>query len=136
MNKKTYRIIDANLNRSREGLRVVEEIARLYLNDKNLSTSIKKIRHRISKISLDFLEQDKLIEYRNSQKDVGARGMRGLEKKRGNLKQVVQANLIRTQEGLRVLEELGKLVNSKAGEEFKKLRFRIYSLEKKILASL
>ncbi|MCJ7507109.1 MAG: thiamine-phosphate pyrophosphorylase [candidate division Zixibacteria bacterium] len=133
MNKKIYRLIDANLNRSREGLRVVEEVARLYLNDKNLSAQIKRIRHKISKIAIEFLEQDKLLKYRNSQKDVGAKGMRGLEKKRDDLKGIVRANLIRTQEGLRVLEELGKLVNSKAGEEFKKLRFKVYSLEKRIL---
>ena len=136
MDKKTYRIIDANLNRSREGLRVVEEIARLYLNDKKLSAQIKRLRHGISKIAIDFLEQDKLIKYRDSQRDVGAKGMKGLERKRRNLKEVVRVNLKRSQEGLRVLEELGKLISPKAGEEFKKLRFKVYSLEKKILTFL
>lgn len=136
MDKKVYRLIDANLNRSREGLRVVEEVTRLYLNDKNLSAKIKRTRHQISKIAIKFLDQDQLIRYRDSQKDVGSKGMRGLEKKRKNLKGIVQANLIRTQEGLRVLEELSKLVNCRAGEEFKKLRFKVYCLEKKVLTSL
>ena len=136
MDKKIYRIIDANLNRSREGLRIVEDFARFYLNDKNLSANIKRIRHRISKIAMENLEQDELLKCRDSQKDVGAKGMKGLEKKRVNIKQIVRANLIRAQEGLRVLEELSKLVNSKAGEKFKNLRFRVYSLEKKIVMKL
>ena len=87
MDKRIYRLIDANLNRSREGLRVVEEVARLYLNDKNLSAKIKVMRHQISKIAIRFLDQDQLIRYRNSQRDVGAKGMRGLEKKREGLKE-------------------------------------------------
>jgi hypothetical protein len=132
MDKKIYRLIDANLNRSREGLRVVEEVARLYLDNETLSSNIKRIRHKISKIAIEYLEQDKLLKYRNSQKDVGAKGMKGLEKRRDDLKGIVRANLIRAQEALRVLEELGKLVNPEAGEEFKKLRFKIYTVEKKI----
>jgi len=136
MDKKIYRIIDANLNRSREGLRVVEDFARLYLNDKALSSRIKRIRHKISKISLEYLKQENLLKYRDSQKDVGAKGMRGLEKKRKNIKQIVRVNLIRSQEGLRVLEELGKLIHPKAGEKFKNLRFKVYCLEKKMLGLL
>ena len=136
MDKKIYRIIDANLNRCCEGLRVVEEIARLYLDDKKLSSSIKKMRHQVSKIALDWLEQDKLIQNRDSQKDVGAKLTSGLEKKRGSLKEIVRANLRRSQEALRVLEELSKLIEPKVAEKFKDLRFKVYSLEKKILISL
>jgi thiamine-phosphate pyrophosphorylase len=40
MNKRNiYRIIDANLNRAREGIRVAEEVARLYFNDANLGSN-------------------------------------------------------------------------------------------------
>ena len=45
MQNNTYRIIDANLNRLREGIRVVEDIFRYIYNDKELSTKLKNLRH-------------------------------------------------------------------------------------------
>lgn len=39
------RILDANLNRAREALRVMEDIARFALNDAALSGELKAIRH-------------------------------------------------------------------------------------------
>ena len=50
MNKRVYRVIDANFNRAREGLRVCEEFARFFLNDKVLTENAKKIRNRIGKL--------------------------------------------------------------------------------------
>ena len=41
-----YRILDANLNRLKEGIRVVEDIARYSLNNQNLSKKLKDIRHK------------------------------------------------------------------------------------------
>jgi thiamine-phosphate pyrophosphorylase len=56
--------------------------------------------------------------------------MSGLERKRPNLYSVVQANLRRSQEAARVLEEFGKLVNPDSASYFKKIRFKLYTLEK------
>jgi len=130
--KKIYRILDANLNRAREGLRVVEDIARFYLNDEKLSKRFKSLRHRITKIARESFESDKLLLHRDSQKDVGAKGMGREERKRGKLKGIVEANLKRSEEALRVLEEFGKLVKGECGERFKKIRFKVYDLEKEI----
>jgi thiamine-phosphate pyrophosphorylase len=41
------RLIDANLNRAREGLRVLEDLARFELDDAALSERAKQIRHGI-----------------------------------------------------------------------------------------
>ncbi len=130
--KKIYRILDANLNRAREGLRVVEDVARFYLNDEKLSKSFKSLRHRITRITRESFETEKLLLYRDSRGDVGAKGMGKTERKRGKLKVIVEANLKRSEEALRVLEEFGKLVKEQSGEKFKRARFKIYDLEKEI----
>ena len=55
-----------------------------------------------------------------------------MEGKRKDLASVVQANLRRAQEALRVLEEMGKLIRKDSAEKFKRIRFRIYTLEKEM----
>ena len=52
--KKLLRMIDANFNRAKEGIRVSEDIARFVLDDKSLAASFKKMRHTLSKILLNF----------------------------------------------------------------------------------
>ena len=47
---KIYRVIDVNLNRSREGLRVCEEVARFILNNKSITARFKALRHDIQRI--------------------------------------------------------------------------------------
>jgi thiamine-phosphate pyrophosphorylase len=133
VNKKNiYRILDANLNRAREGIRVAEDVARLYLNNESLAKKFKSLRHRITRIAQESFEQDKLLFFRDSEKDVGAKGMGKMEGKRKGLAGVVQANLRRSEEALRVLEEMGKLIKKDSAEKFKRIRFRIYTLEKEM----
>jgi hypothetical protein len=55
--KEIYRIIDANFNRVREGLRVIEDGLRfIYTNEKKLK-EIREIRHLFSKKTLGFLRE-------------------------------------------------------------------------------
>ncbi len=137
MNKKNiYRILDANLNRAREGIRVTEEVARLYFDDAALSSKLKKLRHEITRAAQRSFDEKRLLSFRDSEGDVGADSMGGLEKKRANLSSIVQANLRRAQEATRVLEEFGKLVNLDSARSFKRIRFRLYGLEQEILTSL
>jgi thiamine-phosphate pyrophosphorylase len=133
--KNIYRIIDANLNRAREGLRVVEEVARFIWEDEKLSKGLKNLRHKLTKISRESFDQRFLLQCRDSQSDLGARGMGFYEGKREDVQGIVQANLRRTEEALRVLEEFGKIIKKRSAEQFKKLRFKIYTLEKVILGS-
>jgi thiamine-phosphate pyrophosphorylase len=131
-----YRIVDANLNRAREGIRVVEEVARLYLDDAALSSKLKKLRHELTGVARKSFDEKKLLLFRNSQGDVGAEGMGSLEKKRADLGSIVQANLRRSQEATRVLEEFGKLINPDSARAFKSIRFRLYILEQEIQSLL
>jgi len=130
--KNIYRILDANLNRAREGLRVVEEVARLYWEEEELSKSLKNLRHRITMLSKKNFDQRLLLKYRDSQGDLGAKGMGFYEGKRKDVKTIVQANLRRAEEALRVLEEFGKIIKKGSAEDFKNLRFKLYTLEKEI----
>ena len=134
MNRKNiYRIIDANLNRAREGIRVVEDVARLYFDDSKLSSKFKGLRHELTRIAKKSFDQEKLLSFRDSEKDVGANSMGNLEKKRADLESIVQANLRRSQEAARVLEEFGKLLSPDSARSFKRLRFKLYTLEQEIL---
>jgi thiamine-phosphate pyrophosphorylase len=137
MNKRNiYRIIDANFNRAREGIRVAEEVARLYFNDAKLSQKFKSLRHQLTRVAKNSFDEEKLLSFRDSQKDVGANSMGGLEKKRSDLESIVCANLRRAQEATRVLEEFGKLINPTSAPSFKKIRFKLYTLEQKLMGFL
>lgn len=134
--KNIYRVIDANLNRAREGLRVVEEVARFIWEDKKLSRKLKNLRHSLTRISLENFDQKLLIQCRDSLGDLGAKGMGLHEGKRKDVKGIVHANLRRTEEALRVLEEFGKIIKKGSAEKFKRLRFKLYTLEKEILGKI
>ncbi|UCB51652.1 MAG: thiamine-phosphate pyrophosphorylase [Candidatus Zixiibacteriota bacterium] len=134
--KNIYRILDANLNRAREGIRVTEEVARLYFDDAKLSSKFKRLRHELTRVARESFDEEKLLTFRDSEKDVGADSMGSLEKKRADVSSIVQANLRRAQEATRVLEEFGKLINPDSAKTFKRIRFRLYALEQKMMGSV
>ena len=137
MNKRNiYRIIDANLNRAREGIRVAEEVARLYFDNAKLSTQFKSLRHQLTRVAKNSFDEKKLLSFRDSQEDVGRDSMGTLEKKRADLESIVQANLRRSQEATRVLEEFGKLINPASAPSFKKISFRLYTFEQELMGFL
>ena len=119
-----YRVIDANLNRLKEGIRVIEDIARYINNDKTLASKLKSLRHQ-SKI--DDLQN--LLESRDSMNDV-LRPTRSSEMNRDSLESIIIANYKRAQESSRVLEEMYKIIEPSMSETFKTVRYELYSLEK------
>ncbi|PIP20648.1 MAG: thiamine-phosphate pyrophosphorylase [Candidatus Omnitrophica bacterium CG23_combo_of_CG06-09_8_20_14_all_40_11] len=126
-----YRIIDANINRAKEGLRVCEEITRFILDNRNLTSEFKKMRHRTD-IILKYLPRNiKLLKERESLGDVG-RKIYINELKRKNYQDIFFANMQRVKESIRVLEEFTKLINKNIAIKFKRLRYDIYELEKKV----
>src|SRR5574344_3055863 len=100
MNNNFLRIIDANLNRLREGIRVVEDIFRYVYNDKELSTKLKNLRH-LARVE-NFYE---ILESRDVQNDVLKQSIKS-EQNRDDLNSILIANFKRAQESSRVLEEL------------------------------
>lgn len=126
------RILDANLNRAKEGLRVCEEVARFVLNDERLTRAFKGIRHRLTALAQGSHTLAKAITERQAGLDVGKRICHRREMTRTSLSDVFYANIQRVKESVRVLEEFGKLRDIKASAAFKKLRYDVYTLEKKV----
>jgi thiamine-phosphate pyrophosphorylase len=126
---EVYRIIDANLNRLREGLRTVEEQARFLRDDTRLTERSKDVRHQIKILIEQYLEQDLLILNRDSVEDVGQKLDPQTEMKRTGVGDILITNLKRTQEAARVLEEYSKLIEPNLSSGFKNIRFDLYNLE-------
>jgi len=122
-----YRVIDANLNRLKEGIRVVEDIMRYRDNNKELSRKLKSLRHkaRINEIVA-------LLQNRDSINDV-LRSSTKSEQQRSDILSILTANFKRAEESARVLEEIFKLVNIEQSENFKTIRYELYNLEKEII---
>ena len=137
ISRQTPRIIDANLNRIGEGLRLLEDIARLLLNDATLTQQLKTMRHEILKGDWSFHQQ--LLQARDSESDVGITiEVPGDEKQRG-LAITVMANARRVQESLRILEEVAKIPDATPkldSEKFKQARFNFYTIEQNLLFKL
>lgn len=123
-----FRVLDANLNRAREGLRVCEEVARLIRDDAVLTRRCRRLRYSVDRAAR-LLPVPKLLQARDSRSDVGRPALRGAASRHRNGRALLTANLKRVQEALRVLEEFSRLVNPSAGRAFGSLRFKAYSLE-------
>jgi len=128
------RILDASANRCREGLRVVEDYARMILNDAHLSRQIKETRHALAPL-LSHLRLDEAIQARDTEHDVGTSIHTAFEMARPSAWSVAVANIKRVQESLRTLEEYGKTVNSMASAGIGALRYRFYTIEKALFAT-
>ena len=127
-----YRIVDANLNRSREGLRVCEDIARFVLNSKAITEELKTARHAISDIAKSSASKSKEMALaRDSEGDVLRRSSFESEMKRRGVADIFAANIERVKESLRVMEELFKLIDGKKSSKFCELRYKVYAIEKK-----
>jgi len=131
-----FRIIDANANRAREALRVVEDCARFVWNDPFWSARLKELRHRLTQAVGGLGVGPELLASRDTPGDVGTGQSAESERSRADVGAVVAANLKRAQEAIRVLEEYSKLVSEPAGEAFKQIRYELYAVETAIEARL
>lgn len=133
--RDTLRIIDANLNRTSEGLRVLEEFARLSLNEKSLSRRLKEMRHALLVIPPGI--QERLISARDAAGDIG-RDMKAPQQGQGRgVSETIVANARRAQESLRVLEELARTAALHLDTDaYRKARFALYDIEKELLDRL
>ncbi len=121
------RVIDANLNRLTEGLRVVEDVVRLALENRRLLAGIRKLRTQVGSDVRALRKQ--VIPGRRSETDLG-RGDRFDRTRRKSLEDVLLANFKRAEESARVLEEVLKVFDPMLAARLKVARFRLYDLEK------
>lgn len=126
------RVLDAAANRAREALRVVEDYCRFALDDAFLSGECKRLRHDLA-AALAALPAGRLLEARETLRDVGTAISTESEGERHSLREVAHVNLKRLQEALRTLEEFGKLHGPDLGRAVEALRYRSYTIERAVL---
>jgi len=129
--KSLNRIIDVNLNRATEALRVLEEISRFYLDNKEFSASLKNIRHELFK-TVNIRYKD-LLKSRDTEGDVGVDITN--PSKKADIIDIYRANFKRLQQSLRVLAEYSSLEGLDTAS-FEKNRYDSYTLEKDMFEEL
>lgn len=123
-----YRILDANLDRAREGLRIIEEWCRFGLNSEPLTQQCKHLRQELA-----LLHSPEIRAARDTSGDPGTELTHDREQERSSIGHLLQVNFSRVEEALRVLEEYGKLDNPQMASTCKQMRYQVYVLESNLL---
>lgn len=126
------RIIDANANRAREALRVMEDAARFILDDAELCGLLKQMRHDLA-ASLSLI--DGLEGNRDTPGDVGTTLKTQRELSRSSAAEVVVAAGKRLSEAFRAMEEYGKTLGERSpgfASTIESLRYRGYDMEQQL----
>jgi thiamine-phosphate pyrophosphorylase len=123
-----WRLLDANANRAREGLRIVEDTARFVLNRRDAAAGLRKIRHELDTLVRSHYQE--LLAGRDVAHDSGKKN--AARAYRGDVSELLAANFKRCAEALRVLEEYGRLLSPRATPKAQALRFAVYQWEKKL----
>ena len=122
-----YRILDANANRAGEGIRTMEECARFVLDDVELTSGLKTLRHDLAS-ALKNLRRESLLSARDTPADVGTEVTVDTETARSAVAHVVAAAATRTAQSLRVLEEYGKISDGSVAGQIEHVRYRCYTI--------
>ncbi len=133
MDERVLRIIDASVNRAREGLRVVEDYARLILEDADAAQVTKTHRHAVQALA-DQTPYAQRLASRDIAGDVGRSIKVEAELARESSLTVLGAAFGRVQEALRSLSEFGKLVSERFAATAETLRYDVYALEQLLLS--
>lgn len=123
-----HRILDANLDRAREGFRIIEEWCRFGLNHAQYTAECKAARQALAR-----WHTAEIRAARDTPGDPGTALSHPQEEQRADLYQVLQANLCRVQEALRALEEYGKIDYPEMAIACKQMRYQVYTLESNLL---
>ena len=132
MERAAYRIVDANFNRAREALRVVEEYCRFGLNSGTLSERAKKLRHELC-AAIGRLDSGRLLAGRDTLGDVGVGQKVEGQHQRATLKDCFTAAAKRLTEALRAMAEVIQTHDRAVAEAIERLRYESYTLEKDIV---
>lgn len=126
-------LIDANLNRAREGMRVLEDYARFAIHVQSTATQLKQMRHRLVEAEYQLIQQGQsLLGARDVARDQGTSVTTAGEQNREGLQSLLTANSRRVQESLRSLEEFGKLISPGFSAIMKQLRYQAYDVEQQL----
>jgi thiamine-phosphate pyrophosphorylase len=125
MDAKVWRLLDANVNRAREGFRILEDTARFVLDKPEAAKALRRMRHELD--ALIRAHYKKLLLARDVGNDHGRTNPAKAYK--GGLAALVAANFKRCEEALRVLEEYGRVMSPRIVKGVQALRFKVYQWE-------
>lgn len=134
MNSGILRILDANFNRAREAMRVIEDYARFILNDDRTSAAIKQLRHDFQAATSGISSE--AILHRDTPGDVGTTTKVTGELLRDDLGHVVTAAGKRLTEALRTIEEYLKTGDPADAAKIEAIRYRAYDLEQTLALTI
>lgn len=126
------RIVDVNLNRARESLRILDDYCRFILDDAFLTGQFKRLRHQLVEAGA-VLPQHLLLGSRDTRRDVGTELAGGGEYERSGAAKVAAINAKRLQESLRSLEEFGKVLFVPFAKAAEAIRYEAYTLEQALV---
>lgn len=130
-------MVDANLNRAREALRTLEDLARFVLDEAALSGEAKALRHELTGvIHRAFGPRAGLVAHRDTPGDVGTAITAPSERERSSAADVAAAAGSRLGEALRVIEEALKIEAPGEAASVERIRYRGYELERRLLPKL
>jgi thiamine-phosphate pyrophosphorylase len=133
--REVYRILDANLNRAREALRVAEDCGRFALNDPAVTAMAKNLRSDLKEV-LDQLPVEEMLISRDTPGDLGTEITSPSEPQRKGLADVAVAACKRLTEALRTVEEYCKFVAPEQVLKVERMRYNAYTLEQRLVSRL
>lgn len=122
-----WRVLDVNANRAAEGLRTIEDVARLICEDSVASLWAKSLRHDLA-TAVAKLNRGQRLAARSTATDAGTGHTTEAESSRADWKEIISAACERIGQSLRCLEEFSKLVDDSIGQDFKSLRYQAYDV--------
>ncbi len=131
MEHSAYRIIDANFNRAREALRVIEDFCRFALNSTPLSKHAKQLRHDLTN-AVNNLDPARQITSRDTFADVGIGQTVTDQLQRKKIKDCFTAAAKRLPEALRTIAEAAQTIDPTTAQQIENLRYAAYTLEKNV----
>lgn len=129
MNPEIYSTLDANINRSIEGIRVCEDIFRFSIKNP-LSEEFKNLRHKITGV-ISAIPSGALLNGRDVLNDDQKFFNTSSEMKREGIRDIFRSNIRRAIEASRVIEEFSKSIHPGIAAGFQEIRFYLYDLEKR-----
>jgi thiamine-phosphate pyrophosphorylase len=129
--RSILRILDANFNRAREALRVMEDYARFVLDDPAGCETAKRMRHDLA-ACIRRLPDGALLAARDAPGDVGTAISTETERRRANAADVFTAAAKRLPEALRTIEEYAKTLDPEFSATIEALRYRAYDLDQRL----
>jgi len=133
--REAYRILDANLNRVREALRVAEDCGRFALNDPAITVMAKNLRSDLKELLAELPTAEMLVS-RDTPGDIGTEITSPTEPQRTGLADVAVAACKRLTEALRTVEEYCKFVCPSQVTKIERMRYNGYTLEQRLVGRL